>query len=179
MSYARNSWAEERGSWHAVILLNLVRSVNIIVDVLSDGRGDDSAPSTRQASLRPSEKHRKVMLRLVPLRQIEKDLKQYLGAGSTEIDISRTTVSDDVHSNVHFELNKGIFQEFCVRSSSGWRSILDQIRQPHSDKETQLHSVACHVVASCREEIRWLWNDALTQRILRERQIRLEDSPGL
>ncbi|KAI0314443.1 G-alpha-domain-containing protein [Amylostereum chailletii] len=35
ISYAQKAWSEERASWRSVILLNLVRSVNIILDVLS------------------------------------------------------------------------------------------------------------------------------------------------
>jgi len=188
MSYARKSWSEERSSWHAVILLNLVRSVNIIVDVLGtvdtkEAAVDDNALTDSARAVKgiqgPSLKHRKVMFRLAPLRQIEKDLKNYIGAGSTEIDVARTNKTDDVITNVHIEVNKTLFQEFCIRSSSGWKSVLDQIRHPISGKETQLHRVACHVVASCREEIRWLWEDSLTQQILEGRQLRLEDSPGL
>ena len=35
LAYARNAWLEERASWRSVILLNLVRSVNTILDAVS------------------------------------------------------------------------------------------------------------------------------------------------
>ncbi|KDR75300.1 hypothetical protein GALMADRAFT_69553 [Galerina marginata CBS 339.88] len=166
IAYAQKSWCEERESWRAVILLNLVRSVNIITDVLNDAGNREirnSVDNQAQAAegVIPTERHRSVVLRLVPLRQIEKDLKTFLGAGSSEVDFTPRFI-----------------QEFCVRSSSGWKSILDQIRNPEPGKESQLHRVACHVVSGCKEDIRWLWNDTVTKKILHARQLRLEDSPG-
>ncbi|KAF8160896.1 guanine nucleotide binding protein, alpha subunit [Crassisporium funariophilum] len=192
MTYAARSWSDERASWKAVVLLNLVRSVNAIVDVISHEQGFNNE-DTLDTSLRdlsraprrtasevtiPTEQHRSVVLRLAPLRQIEKDLKIFLGAGASEIEVSQRFITDDLQANVHLEFNKPVFQEFCVRSTSGWKGILDQVRVAQSGKDAQLHRVACHVVASCREDIRWLWNDPVTQKMLRDRQLRLEDAPG-
>jgi guanine nucleotide-binding protein subunit alpha len=84
-----------------------------------------------------------------------------------------------MHTKTHLQFNKAGFQEFSVRSSSGWKGVLDQIRNPQPGKESQLHRVACHVVTSCKNDIRWLWNDSVTQKILHNQDLRLEDSPGL
>jgi hypothetical protein len=180
MTYAQKSWAEERASWKAVVLLNLVRSVNAIVDLIiqetniangsymDDDEGPYGGPSIPIAL---TEHHKSLSLRLAPLRQIEKDLKSLLGSGSSE---------PDDRPEKYFNGNpKSSFHEFALRSSSGWKSVLDHIRNPSEGKDQQLHRVACHVVMSCKDDIKWLWNDAAVQNILQKRQIRLEDSPGL
>ncbi|KIM45073.1 hypothetical protein M413DRAFT_24337 [Hebeloma cylindrosporum] len=188
LTYAQKTWAEERASWRAVILLNLVRSVNIIVEVLKEARAserdtaDDSQPQPEAHNKHPSttttEQHRSVLLRLAPLKEIEKDLKVFLGAGSSEPETNSHSIEDDAQTKFRLELNKVGSQEFSVHSSSGWKSVLDQIRNPQLGKESQLHRVACQVVSSCKDDIRWLWNDSVTQEILHNRNLRLEDSPG-
>ncbi|KAJ3494191.1 hypothetical protein NLJ89_g10859 [Agrocybe chaxingu] len=186
MTYAHKSWSEERASWKAVILLNLVRSVNIMLDVINDTDNASTphdhdpvvdfsqSPTSLRSGTRPTptEKHRSVALRLTPLRQIEKDLRAFLGARSSEISDSQ---KGGLNGTAQLDLN---FQEFSIRSSSGWKGILDHIRNPQPGKDAQLHRVACHVVAGCRDDIRWLWDDPTTQAILCDRLIRLEDSPG-
>lgn len=181
MTYAQKSWAEERASWKAVVLLNLVRSVNVIVDLVVEevniARGkytdDDEASYGGPSTAIPlTEKHKGTWLRLAPLRQIEKDLKTLLGSGSSEPDDR-----PEKYSSGHEP--KSSFHEFALRSSSGWKSVLDHIRNPSEGKDQELHRVACHVVVSCKEDIKWLWNDPAIQEILRKRRIRLEDTPGL
>ncbi|KAF9476375.1 G-alpha-domain-containing protein [Pholiota conissans] len=173
ITYANKSWLEERQSWKAVILLNLVRSVNIMADILE-------THSKTQGSSRTltTETHRSILFRLAPLRQIEKDLKLFLGSGSNEIEVADKYRTDDLQSSLQLELNKPLDQEFCLHSSSGWKGILAQIRSPQSGKGSDLHRVAWHVVRGCKEDIQWLWTDSVTQRILRDRNVRLEDSSG-
>lgn len=175
MTYAQKSWAEERASWKAVVLLNLVRSVNVIVDLVVEevncARGEASYGGA-STTIFLTEKHKGIWLRLAPLRQIEKDLKTFLGSGSSEPDDR-----PEKYSSGHEPQSS--FHEFALRSSSGWKSVLAHIRNPSEGKDQELHRVACHVVVSCKEDIKWLWNDPTIQQILQKRRIRLEDSPGL
>ena len=157
------------------------------MEILKEARGfngdttDDSPPQPEAHNRDPSptEQHRSVLLRLTPLKEIEKDLKVFLGPGSSETEAIPERIEDDVQTKFRPELNKVAFREFSVQSSSGWKSVLDQIRNLQPGKESQLHRVACHVVASCKDDIRWLWNDPFTQEVLHNRNLRLEDSPGL
>lgn len=155
------------------------------MEVLKEARvfdrdtADDSPPRAHNRDPSTTEQHRSVLLRLTPLKEIEKDLKVFLGAGSSETKANSKRIEDDPQTKFSLELNKVGFQEFSVQSSSGWKSVLDQIRNPQPGKESQLHRVACHVVASCKDDIGWLWNDSVTQEILHNRNLRLEDSPGL
>ena len=180
LAYATKAWSEERAAWKAVILLNLVRSVNLMVDTLESVDVEPPAAVVEgQQSSKPvnslTERHRNVFIRLAPLRQIEKDLRTLLGAGASEVEV-KTTTGD---GQTHIELSKGTLQEFCVRSSSGWKSVLNQIGSVQQGKSHDLHRIAQHVISECREDIRWLWNDPQTKSVLSFRNVRLEDSPGL
>lgn len=54
LAYAHNAWLEERASWRSVILLNLVKSVNTILDVLSKEMRLTSSPSIGHLRLPPT-----------------------------------------------------------------------------------------------------------------------------
>ncbi|TFK44480.1 guanine nucleotide binding protein, alpha subunit [Crucibulum laeve] len=190
ITYAHKSWTDQRASWRAVILLNLVRSVNIILDALAD---DIATPQTAISAVtaeknadepirkvpRVTEQHKSLLLRLAPLRQIEKDLKALLGSGSSEYeDLSKENAAAEIAYNATRHYSRPSANEFCVRSTSGWKGILDQIRNPSVGKGSQLHRVACQVISGCSQDIQWLWADNITQEILQDRRIRLEDAPG-
>lgn len=113
LTYAPKAWAAERASWCAVIQLNLIRSVNTIVDALameltgnppkstsptpyslssgspspSSDVGYSSASTSNTFVIAQEQKPAllKLKFRLAPLRQVEVDLKLRLGAGTDEI----------------------------------------------------------------------------------------------
>ncbi|KAF8200745.1 guanine nucleotide binding protein, alpha subunit [Pholiota molesta] len=155
MTYAQKSWSEERLSWKAVILLNLVRSVNIMTDILESHLDMTTLSSTSRILT----EHR--------------NLKLFLGAGSGEMEATDKHRTDDLQTSAKLG-----DQEFCLHSSSGWKSILAQIRHPQPGKRSDLHRVAYDVVRGCKEDIQWLWKDTVTQRILHDRHLRLEHASG-
>lgn len=181
MTYAQKSWAEERAAWRAVIMLNLVKSVNTVVDILietmesaellatdSQGSGSKARPLTPL-----NENHRNIIRRLGVLRQIERDLKMLLGSGASEVE----DPNDGGDNGPQFNPSK--VQEFSVRSSSGWKDILDRIRNPSQGKESETQRKAFQVVSSCRDDILLIWNDSAVRSVLKNREAGLEDSPGL
>ena len=103
MAYTPNAWAQERASWRAVIQLNLIKSINTIVDALGDElASSQQAPASQAPSSSSDEGHgsppeppaipadrrsalMKLRMRLTPLRQVEVDLKARLGAGTDEL----------------------------------------------------------------------------------------------
>ena len=104
MAYTPRAWAQERAAWKAVIQLNLIRSVNAIVDALAEelsfqpptGLPNSSPPSPLSEdghsgpadAVVPPERRGallKLRMRLTPLRQVEADLKTRLGAGTSEV----------------------------------------------------------------------------------------------
>lgn len=185
MTYAQKSWAEERSSWRVVILFNLVRNVNAIVDVLNEETTYSISVSRRSAL---TEWHRSILFRLSPLRRIEKDLKAFLGSGPSEIvggdypGPPSTTPGLQGASNIYQSLSIGKEQkthEFCVWSSSGWKSILDQVRIRSQGKESQVPRVVHAVLSSCKDDVHELWRDPVTQHLLHSKYGSLEESPGL
>ncbi|KAI0694499.1 guanine nucleotide binding protein, alpha subunit [Cytidiella melzeri] len=117
LAYAPRMFAAERASWRAVIQLNLVRSVNAILDALSSELTSPDASGSPTPYLFPSSLAKppssvpdssaghidippdrrsvlmKLKLRLAPLRQVEADLKARLGTGTDEI--TETMLSQD------------------------------------------------------------------------------------
>ncbi|KAL4252694.1 P-loop containing nucleoside triphosphate hydrolase [Abortiporus biennis] len=127
LTFAPNAWAAERASWRTVIQLNLVRSVNAILDALNtemqplsntpsisaqsstpglfsdseDSSDSDSFRSRRNLpALKFTSNHSLLKLRLTPLKRVEVDLKKFLGARSDELMInnSSTSTSFDINS---------------------------------------------------------------------------------
>lgn len=184
MTYAQKSWAEERSSWHVVILFNLVRNVNTIADALNEETTHCVSAGIKSTL---TEWHRSILFRLSPLRRIEKDLKALLGSGTSEaLDLDLPSSSNiaaeskdptQMRTKSHSEGHSP--QEFSIWSSSGWKSILDQVRNKSQGKESQVPHVVRTVLVSCKDDINAIWNETVAQDVLRSRYGRLEETPGL
>ncbi|KAI9457117.1 G-alpha-domain-containing protein [Lactarius psammicola] len=155
MSYARKAWEEERMSWRTVIHLNLVRSVNTILNAL------EHAPETavRVNLLR---------MRLSPLRRVQRDLETHLGLAEGE--------------EVHPASEAGILRrpaEVCVRSRSGWAAALGRAKQrAKSPGRRSPADEALEVILMSRDDIAALWGDDGVRAALEVRDVRLEDKSG-
>ncbi|KAF9457710.1 G-protein alpha subunit [Collybia nuda] len=194
LKYARAAWKQERASWRLVIQLNLIRSINIIVEILQaeiEGTAVEYDPirdSTDSVVLHPrssfalTEKHQLLRLRLGPLRRVEADLKRRLGAGSDEVMDENAGVLDTR------ETPGGRPKEFCVR---GWKNALENpgammkamksgAPRPTQDGEEKELVVdeATEVISSCKDDIKMLWSDEVVQTVLAHKRVRLEDSAG-
>ena len=143
-------------SWRTVIHLNLVRSVNTILDAL------ENAPETvaRVNLLR---------MRLSPLRRVQRDLESHLGLAEGE--------------EVHAASETGIFRrpaEVCVRSRSGWAAALGRAKQRVKNPgRRSLADEALEVILMSRDDIAALWGDDDVRAALEVREVRLEDQSGL
>ena len=91
IKYAPRAWKQERLVWTTVVQLNLIKSVNSIVDVLNHemallaaARADPTGDVTSVMSSQFSEKHKILKLRLAPLRGVQADLERKLGSGALE-----------------------------------------------------------------------------------------------
>jgi hypothetical protein len=174
MRFARDRWTEERASWRAVILLNLVRSANTILDALSQEM-DDVEQDGLDGAFKFDDYYRQYKVRLSPLQAVESNLKRLLGATEDiqpRKQISPTTIIPNGS------------QEFFVRSRS-WRNFLQTTQGPDSesprrfqqDLPTLLDST--DVIANGKDDIKTLWRDSHIQAMLWKRKTRLEDSAGL
>ncbi|KAI9061527.1 G-alpha-domain-containing protein [Trametes sanguinea] len=250
LAFAPKAWKAERASWRAVIQLNLVRSINHILDVLSQemskapsptspvqspflrpataqGRHDNqtapptnastiitaasstasdldrssssSSPSPTERSSSPppvqfTNTHALLKLRLVPLRRVEADLKQLIGAATDELapdsSVSPDGAVEDANAAVLFDgtVSRRRPAEFYVRSNNSWRDALRSAYQGlHGEGDTRAVSTldgqskledATEIIASCAEDMQALWNDPVVRDVLRRRKIRLDLMPG-
>ncbi|KAI9442671.1 G-alpha-domain-containing protein [Lactarius indigo] len=155
MSCAPKAWEEERMSWRTVIHLNLVRSVNTILDALEHA----SETAVRVNLLR---------MRLSPLRRVQRDLEAHLGLAEGE--------------EVHAASEAGIFRrpaEVCVRSRSGWAAALGRAKQRAKNPGRRSPAdEALEVILMSRDDIAALWGDDGVRAALEVRDVRLEDKSG-
>ncbi|GLB44538.1 putative G protein alpha subunit [Lyophyllum shimeji] len=202
LTYARREWSEERASWRAVIQLNLVRNVNLILDHLtqemggssgySDGHNSDDSELEIQVRkrakalppLRFKEKHRLLKLRLTPLAGVQADLERKLGEASQEVYATPVNVA----APFEHATNRRALQEFSINSTNGWKTALDKFRTPRPArpeagpdplrKAKEIEDEITEIIASCKDDIKELWEDPVVTEMLNRRKVRLEDSPG-
>src|SRR3984957_5739805 len=187
MKHTKSVWKKERTSWRVVIQLNLLRSIIRILDALRaemhseipdtsstlEGEEEDrSDDHHRKSSLVFSDKHRLLILRLAPLREVDLDLKRLLGAGSEEVRPSSgftNPAPSDIDPPTPSKRASGSRRtwrrtdEFHVRSKRGSTA---------ADPTTE-------VIARCKDDMKALWEDSVVRSVLSRRKIRLEDSAGL
>ncbi|KAI6158112.1 guanine nucleotide binding protein, alpha subunit [Pisolithus tinctorius] len=161
MQFAAEKWAQERASWKAVIQLNLVRSVNAILDAVKCPNADD------ENVLSFSDRHRLLVVRLGPLRGVEEDLKRLLGAAANAVDVEQPSSSMRT-------ISPRPSKEFYVRSRD-WRSFV-QASQDENEKGRPDRTDISEVIARCSEDIKELWEDDIIQSMVKRRGLRLEDS---
>ncbi|KAH7925059.1 guanine nucleotide binding protein, alpha subunit [Leucogyrophana mollusca] len=177
MKYAHDKWIEERASWRTVIHFNLVRAINIILDaVQQEISGVPLEDEVQDPSLRPlafTNEHRRLGLRLGPLRGVESDLKRLLGANPTESRPSSRGGSPSPTDALKPP------QEFSVRS---WnlRNVLQAPRLDRSKRTGKQDGVdlndVTEVIAGCKDDMVALWTDGIVREVLSRRRIKLDDS---
>jgi guanine nucleotide-binding protein alpha-1 subunit len=187
-----------------VILLNLVRNVNTILDILerelSDPtlRNDDDdlesssspyggAPSN-SFHVQLAEKYHRLNLRLSPLRNVQKDLEARIGAASSEETSTGANGAYDpsLGLNALAELRERSAQEFSINSRNGWKSALNRVipgSSPHSGGYALANSAGgdsiTEAIASTRSSMVALWADPAVQDVLSRTPSRIQESPGL
>lgn len=248
IAYAHQAWSQERASWRSVVFLNLVRSINVIQDLLaremselktsssqqefnlrlahlssgtelsdsdSDIRSNDSSvgpASSSKALVTPvihlsplhrrttsravvdkplpfSEYHRLLQLRLGPLRRVQADLERRLSVHEDDIDTVTVSATPFVAleqsgtASKRRSLNLSSSREFFVRSRSGWKGALGWAKGFSSGKPKKGRDRdgddALDVLLGCKDDIIGLWQDPLIRKMLRRRQVDIEDTPGL
>ncbi|KAH9986756.1 G-protein alpha subunit-domain-containing protein [Russula compacta] len=104
-AYAPRAWREERQVWRTVIRLDLVRSVNKIVDALDDDDASNISDAIWSFRMRPSS-----------LRHVQRDLEEHLGL--TEGEEMRATAITE------FVVKQG--QQHRQHNRSDQRSLVEQ-----------------------------------------------------
>ncbi|KAG9311933.1 guanine nucleotide binding protein, alpha subunit [Chiua virens] len=170
MRFARDKWIQERASWRTVLQLNLVHSVNTILETIQDALDDEEA----EEAFPLTDKHHLLRMRLRPLRGVESDLKRLLGVKAEDVIQPSPTTSP--------KLSPRASSEFYVRSRN-WRNFLQasRIDEAESSRRPIKHDGVStqdvtEVISGCKNDIVALWRDPVVRDILRKYKVRLEDS---
>ena len=127
-----------------------------------------------QASAPLTDVHRRARLRLLPLLTIEAELTRKL---FPELAASVSPPGSAAPSPV-----PGIpgVREVCVRAGNGWKEVLVALQKEKRGKGgTSPTDELTSVVDACREDIASMWEDQAVKAMLRRRNVRLQDMPGL
>ncbi|KAH9933905.1 guanine nucleotide binding protein, alpha subunit [Fomitopsis serialis] len=174
--FAPGAFHAEADAWRAVIHLNLVRSVNFILDLLPGGPSSllFEASHPRHFSDKPLVDGgylRHFRMRLSPLRQVELILVQRLSAD----DPSRAAANVEEAIPWYY----GRASEVSIRGGSGWKALLRRKRNA-----TQVGArpddldKARQILHACRQDIAELWEHADVQRGLEAEDVVLRDQSG-
>jgi len=158
-------------------------------DPHADDDSIEEVPLRRNANtlppLRFKEKHRLLKLRLGPLTAVQSDLERKLGEGATEPHSTSGLTTAAPFDPTH---NRRALQEFSINSSNGWKSALDKFRTlrparteaPGSQRKGKdRDDDVSDIIASCRDDIKSIWEDSTVKEMLSRRKVRIEDSAGL
>lgn len=146
-----------------MIHLNLIRSVNFIVNFLA---GRNSNPPEATSSTMMTHDLRTLCARLAPLRQVEETLTTRL-SGTTVVEGPET-----------IQYHPAKASEISIRSGSGWKGLMNFRRQSFSSVKTD-DTQSRRILNALAEEITALWEEPTVQRELKDREIVLQDQPGL
>ena len=154
-------------AWKAVIHLNLVRSVNFILDLLEDPRSPSTehrrSPSATASRERSSNDLRFLKMRLAPLRQVEQML-------------SRRFYPE---TGAFGKYQKDRASEVSVRGLSGWKTLLKNRRNPQNPSASDDLEDSQRVIDACKDDMTALWEDPNVHARLKKHNVRLQDQSGL
>ncbi|TFK17162.1 G-alpha-domain-containing protein [Coprinopsis marcescibilis] len=167
LQFAPKAFESDVDIWRPVVHLNLVRSVNFVLDFLA----------TRFSALRDNgsinkqyitPELRKLCARLAPLRQVEDSLTVALTGSSANSPFSSS-------------YNPAKSSGLSMPTGYGWKSSLLGRRNDSpnpSGSDTSEFGQAGRILAACGEDIDRLWNHSGVQELLKAADITLEEQPG-
>lgn len=172
--HAPAAWAAQRESWRIVIQLNLIRSVNTILDLLTSISASSSpvrplSPASYSSNLSPlddgpfgnpnenAQFEVLVRMRLAPLRHVEADLQRLLGQ------------AHEIHD--HHDGGRKL-REFFVRAG-GLR------HQPSTLRRGDSAAKATDVIAGCADDMKALWHNPAVRTTLAGSGVHLWQHAGL
>ena len=155
--YAPNALRAEALTWRAIVHLNLLKMMKIVIDTILQAAIDPSS------QIPVTDEHRRLALRLAPLKQAEELLRMRI-----------SLPEDDTHVVVANST------EFAVRSAAGWKEAFLKLRgQRGGDAGTKEELQSAAILEACAGDMVTLWSDPIVKNIVRQKRLRLEESSGL
>lgn len=190
--YAREAFVRDRDSWRGVILLNVVRCMQRVVEALiqvddhdsADEQVDEDAPPPLSSLLTDS--HRRKCMRLrASLDLSEKALKSRIAPSlSSHLPRSRPSTAEQlVDPDAETELAVQAHTWNTLRLDNGQRSSsrrlsalpdADDLRVAATNPKDPLN-----LTVTCRQDMLDLWFDPVVKEILAKRKVRWQEWPGL
>ncbi|KJA26908.1 hypothetical protein HYPSUDRAFT_36075 [Hypholoma sublateritium FD-334 SS-4] len=187
LHFAPKSFEKEAEIWRPVIHLNLVRSINFIVNLILSQKHDhrDAGPyPRRRSSVGPlTSELRRLCVRLGPLRQVEETLINILSGRSPGRPFNETEMARQAY-------NPAKATDIALRSGSGWRQGLSFGRKSGetssgsstSNRSDNLYmgedGQSRRILSALGDDITALWKDPSVQKILKAAEIGLHEQPG-
>ncbi|KAF7358433.1 hypothetical protein MVEN_00893800 [Mycena venus] len=169
------SFKAERTSWRAVVHLNVVRSIRLIIEALSEAEACASSTDTAgpddpvYPELNPDLLALK--MRLLPLQQVEMTLFGMLTHGAQ----FKHDAPDEGPNRA----------EIVVNSATPWKNafsrLISNVRNSFEGpdvNESQDSREARQLLHACSEYMIRLWNDPIVKQVLKVHRLRLEDMAG-
>jgi guanine nucleotide-binding protein alpha-1 subunit len=200
--YAREAFAQDRESWRGVILLNVVRCMQRVVETLilvdehesaEDDQADSDSPPPLSSLITDS--HRRKCMRLRASLDIsEKAFKARISPSlSSHVPRSRPVTAEHlVDPDVETELTVQAHTWNTMKLDTGGASTSQKMVAARrlSALPAQEDSVVAaaadddptdsqNLTTTCRQDMIDLWNDPVVREILAKRKVRWQDWPGL
>ncbi|KAH7882371.1 guanine nucleotide binding protein, alpha subunit [Phlebopus sp. FC_14] len=186
LMHSPKAFRAEKASWRAVIQLNVVQSINAILDLITKAHAashpspssSHSRPPTAQKDYPPiTPEHLKLKMRLAPLIQVEVALVRKL-APQTQIEPS--TYSSTATSSSH--------REIFVNSSVGWKNAFNKLITSVGNGRNSCDSADMIdwsdpedpgvVLHACSEDMIRLWADPTIRKLMEMEKMRPEEMAG-
>ncbi|KAJ7484692.1 guanine nucleotide binding protein, alpha subunit [Mycena latifolia] len=183
LMYDAKAFRAERASWRAIVQLNVVRSIHVVLDVITraqnrrydDGRPPDSPVVGDDLSA--------LKMRLSPLIRVEEILMQRLiPSGPDKSDAARLAQLTNIP---YSERPRNVNREVAVNSANQWKDVFTRLVQ--SDKESFDSEKAIDwedpndpgvVLHELAEDMKALWYNDTVQALLERQNLRLQEAAG-
>ncbi|TFK23704.1 guanine nucleotide-binding protein alpha-4 subunit [Coprinopsis marcescibilis] len=190
------AFRNERASWRAVVQLNVVRSIRLILNLMSEVNGRATPTPAMAHSSRPETPDfygdhsvlgpelLKLKMRLAPLQQVEEALLKKLSPpGSADFEATHLAPV----TNLPYSVRTGKFvREIAVHSNSQWKGAFTRLV---TSVRTSMGSGADvdftedpndpgYILNACAADMITLWNDPVIRSLLVAHNLRLEDKAG-
>ncbi|PPQ98404.1 hypothetical protein CVT24_004083 [Panaeolus cyanescens] len=187
--HSPKAFRNERASWRAVIQLNIVRSVRLILDTITDAHEKTMLPGGRSGQATTdgptptvTPELLKLRMRLLPLQQVEEALlRKMTPEGSAEFEATHLSPV----TNLPYRIRGGKFREIAINSTAQWKGAFGRLI---ATARTSIESAAQIdfddandpgvILHACSEDIVRLWSDPVVKRLLNMQHIRLESMAG-
>lgn len=193
--YAREAFERDRDNWKSVILLNVVRCMQRVVDCLVQADAADEDDSTEEfppdapppLSSLITDTHRHVCLRLrASLDLAERGLKARLSPHTSGANLPRSRpataeqlVDKEAEAELTVQAHSYAFLPHFPDVGTNKPSRRLSTLPPPAPVDPSDPNDPNHLIMSCRQDMMDLWTDPVVKEILARRKIRWQEWPGL